>query len=153
MNKITYLSIATTSLFLFSGCRWFSCCCDKQQPQQQAQAESAPTALKITTQADFESNVIKATKPVVVYLGAPWCGACQATKPYVYDVAKEMSNQYTFVEIDVDQVQAIADQYGIRGIPTIMFFKDGKEIDESKRIIGSTTKEKLKEAVTTIFGK
>jgi thioredoxin 1 len=74
---------------------------------------------------NFESEVIKSDKPVIVDFWAEWCGPCKALAPILDEVAGEVANAKV-VKVNVDEAGELAQQYGIRGIPTLIFFKDGE---------------------------
>lgn len=75
---------------------------------------------------DFETEVIKATEPVVVDFFAEWCGPCKAMAPALEQVAEEMKGKVKVVKVDVDQNPGITTKYRIQAMPTLMIFKDGK---------------------------
>lgn len=93
---------------------------------------------KIITSQNFEEEVLKSEKPVLVDFWATWCGPCMRQAPIVEALAEE---GYAVGKIDVDQEPALAQKYGIMSIPTLVIFKDGKE---ANRIVGLTNKETLK---------
>lgn len=93
---------------------------------------------KIITSQNFEEEVLKSEKPVLVDFWATWCGPCMRQAPIVEALAEE---GYTVGKIDVDQEPTLAQKYGIMSIPTLVIFKDGKE---ANRIVGLTNKETLK---------
>lgn len=74
---------------------------------------------------NFESEVIKSDKPVIVDFWAEWCGPCKALAPILDEVAGEVTNAKV-VKVNVDEAGELAQQYGIRGIPTLIFFKGGE---------------------------
>lgn len=90
---------------------------------------------------DFEKEVLKSEKMVVVDFFATWCGPCQMLMPVLEEIASETEN-YDIVEIDVDEAQELAMNYGIEAVPTMIIFKNGMEID---RIGGYYPKEDLLE--------
>lgn len=90
---------------------------------------------------DFEKEVLKSEKMVVVDFFATWCGPCQMLMPVLKEIASETEN-YDIVEIDVDEAQELAMNYGIEAVPTMIIFKNGMEID---RIGGYYPKEDLLE--------
>lgn len=93
---------------------------------------------KIITSQNFEEEVLKSEKPVLVDFWATWCGPCMRQAPIVEALAEE---GYAVGKIDVDQEPALAQKYGIMSIPTLVIFKDGKEVN---RVVGLTNKETLK---------
>ena len=97
---------------------------------------------------EFQEKVISSTQPVVVDFSAAWCGACQTIKPTFEKIAQEFVAKYVFAEVDVDAASEVANNYNIKGMPTITFFKNGKEaVSEENRIIGATDENTLKIAI------
>ena len=78
------------------------------------------------TESNFESLVVNSNKPVVVDFWAEWCGPCKALSPILDEVSKEMGEKATIVKLNVDSESNLAQKFGIRGIPTLIFFKDGQ---------------------------
>jgi thioredoxin 1 len=78
------------------------------------------------TDKSFAADVLQAAEPVVVDFWAPWCGPCKMIAPALEEIAGEMAGKVKIAKINVDENQEIAAQYGIRSIPTLMLFKDGK---------------------------
>lgn len=74
----------------------------------------------------FEAEVLKSSEPVLVDFFAEWCGPCKAMAPALDQVAAEMKGKVKVVKLDVDQNPAVTGEYGIRAMPTLMLFKDGK---------------------------
>ncbi|OEF27622.1 thioredoxin TrxC [Vibrio rumoiensis] len=83
----------------------------------------------ITGTSNNFNALLKSTVPVVVDFWAPWCNPCVGFAPVFEDTASDMANQARFIKIDTESEQNIADLYQIRSIPTIMVFKDGKQVD------------------------
>ena len=83
-------------------------------------------AIKHVTDASFEADVLKADKPVLVDYWAAWCGPCKMIAPILEEVVKEYGDKVTIVKVNVDENQDIPAKYGIRGIPTLMLFKNGE---------------------------
>jgi thioredoxin 1 len=78
-----------------------------------------------TTDADFEQDVLKSDKPVLVDYWAEWCGPCKMIAPILDDIAKEYSDRVKVCKIDIDSNPGVPPRYNIRGIPTLMLFKNG----------------------------
>ena len=97
-------------------------------------------AKEITT-ANFETEVLKSEKPVLIDFWATWCGPCMRHGPVVEELAEE---GYAVGKVDVDQNMALAQQFRVVSIPTLILFKDGAEV---KRFVGLTSKEELKSAL------
>ena len=81
---------------------------------------------EMVTEANFKTEVLDSSVPVVVDFFAEWCGPCKAMAPALDQVAKEMAGKVKIVKIDVDQSPAVTQQYRIQAMPTLMIFKDGK---------------------------
>jgi thioredoxin 1 len=88
----------------------------------------------------FEEEVLKADGPVLVDYWAEWCGPCKAIAPVLDEVAKEYSGKLKVAKVNVDENQEIPRKYGIRGIPTLMLFKNGN-VEAQK--VGSLSKSQL----------
>ena len=97
-------------------------------------------AKEITT-ANFETEVLKSEKPVLIDFWATWCGPCMRQGPVGEELAEE---GYAVGKVDVDQNMALAQQFRVVSIPTLILFKDGAEV---KRFVGLTSKEELKSAL------
>ena len=89
-------------------------------------------AMEITlTKTNFEAEVLKSDKPVLVDFWAPWCGPCRMLAPVLAEIAAEKADTIKVGKVNVDENPELAAQYGISGIPAILLFKDGKVVATS----------------------
>lgn len=79
-----------------------------------------------TTDATFESDVLKSDVPVLVDFWAPWCGPCRMVAPVVEELSNDYDGKVKFVKLNTDDNPKVASQFGIRSIPTLLIFKDGE---------------------------
>ena len=82
---------------------------------------------KVFTTDNFETEVLKAEKPVLVDFWATWCGPCKMMAPNVEEIATEYKGKVTVGKVDVDECQELATRFGIMSIPTLIVFKDGEK--------------------------
>jgi len=79
---------------------------------------------------NFDEVVLKSDKPVMVDFWAEWCGPCRMIAPFVEEISKEFEGKALVVKCDVDNSPGVSTKFGIRNIPTVLFFKDGKVADK-----------------------
>lgn len=96
--------------------------------------------VKDVSDSNFESDVLNSDKPVLVDFWAPWCAPCRMLAPTVEAVAQNFQNTASVVKLNVDDNPAVSQRYGIKGIPTLILFKNGKE---EERVVGATSKEAI----------
>lgn len=105
-------------------------------------------SVKNVTGDNFQQEVLQASQPVLVDFWAPWCGPCKMVGPVVEALAAENEGKITVAKVNVDENKNLAAQYGIRGIPTLLFFKEGEEV---KRIVGAQNKNQLQNAIDQVI--
>lgn len=89
---------------------------------------------------EFADEVLASDRPVLVDFGATWCGPCRALEPTIEAVEKELAGRVKVVKMDIDESPETAKRYGIRGAPTLVVFRAGKE---TTRHVGVTSKERV----------
>ncbi|AFY60730.1 MULTISPECIES: thioredoxin [Cyanophyceae] len=92
------------------------------------------------TDATFKDEVLDSEVPVLVDFWAPWCGPCRMVAPVVEEIANEYDGKVKVVKVNTDENSAVASQYGIRSIPTLMIFKGGQKVD---LLVGAVPKTKI----------
>jgi len=90
--------------------------------------------------SNFDELVLNSGKPALVDFWAEWCGPCRMIAPYVEQIAEEYKDKAVVAKVDVDSCPGIAARYGIRNIPTILFFKGGEQVDKQ---VGAVPKSNL----------
>ena len=101
------------------------------------------SVLKITEE-NFEEEVLKSEKPVILDFYADWCGPCKMMSPIVDEIAEELSDNVKVGKVNTDENMGLSEKYGIMSIPTIMIFKNG---NLEKTFVGVTPKEEIISAV------
>jgi len=100
------------------------------------------------TDDNFESEVIKSDKPVLVDFWAEWCAPCHMVSPIVEEIGRDYADKLKVGKLNVDKNSKTASHYGIMSIPSLLIFKEGKVVDQ---IIGAVPKNHLKEKVDKIL--
>ncbi|OGQ10154.1 MAG: thioredoxin [Deltaproteobacteria bacterium RBG_16_71_12] len=101
------------------------------------------------TDANFESTVLTADKPVLVDFWATWCAPCLAIAPHVEAIANEQVAKLKVGKVNIDDNPGVAGKFGVRSIPTLILFKGGKPVDQ---IVGAVPKRKLEEMIAKHTG-
>lgn len=105
-------------------------------------------AIKEVADGDFDAQVLKSDKPAVVDFWAPWCGPCKAIGPILDELAQTYGGKVKFTKCNVDDNPITPGKFGIKAIPTLIFFKDG---EVSEQITGMVAKSKLEEALNKVL--
>ena len=103
--------------------------------------------ISAVSDATFDSEVLKSPVPVLIDFWAPWCGPCKAIAPIVDELAGEYAGKLKIVKMNVDENPRTPAQYGVRGIPNLILFKDGTV---QQQIVGAVPKATLVKAITTV---
>ncbi len=100
------------------------------------------------TDDEFETKVLQSKKPVVVDFWAPWCGPCRMVAPILDELAKEYKDRIVIAKVNTDENAENAGKYGVQGIPTMLFIKDGKVVD---RMVGAAPKPSIQQRVDNLL--
>ena len=103
---------------------------------------------KVVTEETFSNDVLSSKIPVLVDFWAPWCGPCKIIGPILEDLSTQYEEKIQFGKLNVDENQNIAIQYQVQSIPTLIFYKGGKEVN---RIIGVSPKEEIEKALNGLL--
>ena len=98
--------------------------------------------------ATFKSEVLDSQTPVLVDFWATWCAPCRAIAPTLEELATQYKGQLKIAKVDVDENPAIAEQFGIRSIPTLVMFKGGKVVEQ---LVGAASKSKLEDSIKKVL--
>ncbi|DAB34225.1 MAG: thioredoxin 1 [Sulfurospirillum sp.] len=96
--------------------------------------------------ADFDATIAKGT--VLVDFWAPWCGPCRMLAPVIEELAEDFDGKAKICKVNTDEEQDVAVKYGIRSIPTILFFKDGELVDQ---MVGASSKQILADKINSLL--
>jgi thioredoxin 1 len=100
------------------------------------------------TDDSFENTVLKSTIPVIVDFWAPWCNPCKMVAPTLEKLATEYAGKLLIAKVNVDNDQKFAQQYGVQGIPTMLFISNGNVVHQQ---VGALPENMLRQAVTTFM--
>jgi thioredoxin 1 len=105
--------------------------------------------VKDVTDATFDQDVLKSSKPVLVDFWAPWCGPCRMVSPLVEELASDFAGKVSFYKLNTDENPLTSTNFGIRSIPTLIVFKGGQQVGQ---IIGFRPKAELKKQLESAIG-
>ncbi len=104
---------------------------------------------RAVTDASFEADVLKADKPVLVDFWAEWCGPCRMIAPALEEISNEIGDKVEIVKLNIDDSPNTPAQYGVRGIPTMVLFKDGQPVAQK---VGAAPRGQIQQWLETQIG-
>lgn len=130
----TVLILGGASLLLFLG----GAGCGDNSTSTHASEHS--TNVVVITEANFQSEVMTSTKPVLVDFWAPWCGPCRKIGPVVSELADDFVGRAKVAKVNVDEAPSLAQKFGVQAIPTLLIFQGGRVVDQ---VMGALPKSEL----------
>ena len=106
------------------------------------------TGLIAVTDASFQKEVLEATQPTIVDFWASWCGPCRMIAPIFEELSSQYAGKVRFAKVNVDENPKTPANYGVRGIPTLIMFKEGRVVEQ---IVGAVPKSQLENAVKKVL--
>ena len=103
---------------------------------------------EIITTDDFQAKVLESPVPVIVDFFATWCAPCRMIAPILEDIAAEAGDKYKIVKVDIDQDPRLANDYNVHSVPTLVFIKDGKAVDQ---LLGAVPKTAIKQKIEALI--
>jgi thioredoxin 1 len=115
---------------------------------RKGELQMAEEGLFHANDGNFEPEILKSDIPAMVDFWAPWCGPCHVIAPIIEELAKEYAGKVKVAKMNVDENPATPSRYGIRGIPTVILFKDGQVFDQ---IVGAVSKSKVEDMIKKVL--
>ncbi len=100
------------------------------------------------TDQNFETEVLKSNRPTLVDFWAEWCGPCRAIAPLVEELAGQYGDQVRFTKLNIDDNPSIPTKFGVKGIPTLIMFKDGQIVDQ---VVGAVPRNHLESVIKKVL--
>lgn len=100
------------------------------------------------TEQNFKSEVLESSQPVLVDFWAEWCGPCKMIAPAIEELASEFEGKAKIAKVNVDEEPSLAGEYGVRSIPTLLFFRDGKVAEQ---LVGAAPKQALADKLNNLL--
>ena len=148
--------VMTLTIALFSGCSWFYTPRNVDEDASVVQAEvqegDVNVPVKLKDEAEFE-NLLKTEKYVIADFFGTWCPPCKAMDPVNEEIAKKYTD-IKIVKVDIDKHRSLTSKHGVLGVPTFIFFKDGKQLKEGDedKFVGFMAQDVYESKIKDLFG-